>query len=208
MYLTNKLLSVSTAEFVLTPVTVRANLSNNVLSTLIVALLVPYLEQDVPDEMVKVLSVKVDGGIFQVAYVVTPLTGIANSRVLPPQPLIPLTSYLWSTPLMLIVVTRYRFVVESNTTFLLTVTPSESHAVAAIYPAPCASGAEMVIKPAAKTPAIPKSVNMAMIIASRFENNAKVLFIKFTKAISGYLINFITALPMPNYAWGRRAATI
>ena len=94
VYLINKLLSDSIAEFVLTPVTVRANLSNNVLSTLIVALLVPYLEQDVPDEIVKVLLVKVEGGIFQLAYVVTPLTGIANSRVLPPQPLIPFASYL------------------------------------------------------------------------------------------------------------------
>ena len=94
VYLINKLLSDSIAEFVLTPVTVRANLSNNVLSTLIVALLVPYLEQDVPDEIVKVLLVKVEGGIFQLAYVVTPLTGIANSRVLPPQPFLPFASYL------------------------------------------------------------------------------------------------------------------
>lgn len=107
----------------------------------------------------------------------------------------------------LIVVTTYRLLTVSKTTFLLIVTAG-SQLVAAIYPAPCASGAETVIKPAAKTPAIPKSVNMAMIIASRFENNAKVLFIKFTKAISGYLINFITALPMPNYARGGRAATI
>ena len=131
VYLTNKLLSNSIAEFVLSPVTVRANLSNNVLSTLIVALLVPYLEQDAPDEIVNELLVRVEGGIFQVAYVVTPLTGIANSRVLPPQPLIPFASYLWSTPLMLIVVTVYRFVVELNTTLLSIVTPSASHAVAA-----------------------------------------------------------------------------
>jgi hypothetical protein len=47
-----------------------------------------------------------------------------------------------------------------------------------------------------------------MIIASRFENNAKVLFIKDIKNVTGYLINFIKALPMPNYAWGSRAATI
>jgi len=131
VYLSNKLLSDSIAEFVLSPVTVRANLSNNVLSTLIVALLVPYLEQDAPDEIVNELLVRVEGGIFQVAYVVTPLTGIANSRVLPPQPLIPLASYLWSTPLMLIVVTVYRFVVELKTTLLSIVTPSASHAVAA-----------------------------------------------------------------------------
>jgi len=65
----------------------------------------------------------------------------------------------------------------------------------------------MVTKAAAKTPAIPIKVKKEMINTSRFENNAKVLFIKFTKAISGYFINFITALPMPNYARGSRAAT-
>jgi hypothetical protein len=95
----------------------------------------------------------------------------------------------------------------SKTTFLLIVTAG-SQLVAAIYPAPCASGAEMVIKPAAKTPAMPRRVNMAMIIASRFENNAKVLLIKENKIVTGYLIIFIKALPMPNYAWGSRAATI
>jgi len=47
-----------------------------------------------------------------------------------------------------------------------------------------------------------------MIIASRFENIALVFFIKFASATIGYLINFITALPMPNYALGGRAATI
>ena len=67
VYLTNKLLSNSIAEFVLSPVTVRANLSNNVLSTLIVALLVPYLDQDAPDEIVNELLVRAEGGIFQVA---------------------------------------------------------------------------------------------------------------------------------------------
>ena len=73
--------------------------------------------------------------------------------------------------------TSNRFVLELNTTPLSIVTAS-SQLVAAIYPAPCESGAVTVINVAAKTPPIPNIVKKIIITRSRLENNSIVFALR------------------------------
>ena len=119
--------------------------------------------------------------IFQVATTADPETIVVNSITLKAQ-------LLLSTPETVMVSTTNVLLVDEKLLGEFIVIAS-SQLVAAIYPAPCESGAVTVINVAAKTPPIPKMVKKIITIRSRLESKLVI----YLPSKAGELRHFLSS---------------